>query len=221
MIDKRRVCKKMKIEVWSDYVCPFCYIGKRRLEEAIESTGLGDKVEVVFKAYELDPNSPKTSEKTMTEVLAEKYNSSLEEAKNMTGNVVEQAKTVGLSYDFENLRPANTFDAHRLAKLAEQEGLGDEIAEQLLKSYFVEAKEIGTHEELLKVADEVGVSAERAKQVLESDEFAADVKKDIEEAGQIGVQGVPFFVIDRKYAISGAQPAETFANALQKAFEEA
>ena len=211
----------MKIEVWSDYVCPFCYIGKRRLEEAIESTGLGDKVEVVFKAFELDPNSPKTSEKSMTEVLAEKYNSSLEEAKNMTGNVVEQAKTVGLAYDFENLRPANTFDAHRLAKLAEQEGLGDEIAEQLLKSYFVEAKQIGTHEELLKVAEEVGVSAERAKQVLESDEFAAEVKKDIEEAGQIGVQGVPFFVIDRKYAISGAQPAETFANALQKAFEEA
>lgn len=211
----------MKIEVWSDYVCPFCYIGKRRLEEAIESTGFGDKVEVVFKAFELDPNSPQTSEKSMTEVLAEKYNSSLEEAKNMTGNVVEQAKTVGLAYDFENLRPANTFDAHRLAKLAEQEGVGAEIAEKLLEAYFIEARQIGTHEELLKVAEVVGVSAERAKQVLESDEFAADVKKDIEEAGQIGVQGVPFFVIDRKYAISGAQPAETFANALQKAFEEA
>lgn len=211
----------MKIEVWSDYVCPFCYIGKRRLEEAIESTGLGDKVEVVFKAYELDPNSPQTSDKTMTEVLAEKYNTSVEEAKNMTGNVVEQAKTVGLAYDFENLRPANTFDAHRLAKLAEQEGLGAEIAENLLNAYFVEAKQIGTHDELLKVAEKVGVSAGRASQVLESDEFASDVKKDIEEAGQIGVQGVPFFVIDRKYAISGAQPAETFANALQKAFEEA
>ena len=211
----------MKIEVWSDYVCPFCYIGKRRLEEAIESTGFGDKVEVVFKAFELDPNSPQTSEKSMTEVLAEKYNSSLEEAKNMTGNVVEQAKTVGLAYDFENLRPANTFDAHRLAKLAEQEGVGAEIAEKLLEAYFIEAKQIGTHEELLKVAEEVGVSVERAKQVLESDEFAAEVKIDIEEAGQIGVQGVPFFVIDRKYAISGAQPAETFANALQKAFEEA
>ena len=211
----------MKIEVWSDYVCPFCYIGKRRLEEAIESTGFGDKVEVVFKAYELNPNSPKTSDKTMTEVLAEKYNTSIEEAKNMTGNVVEQAKTVNLAYDFENLRPANTFDAHRLAKLAEQEGLGAEASERLLKAYFVEAKQIGAHDVLLNIAEEVGVSKERAKEVLESEEFAADVKKDIEEARQIGVQGVPFFVIDRKYAISGAQPAETFASALQKALEEA
>ena len=211
----------MKIEVWSDYVCPFCYIGKRRLEEAIESTGLGDKVEVVFKAYELDPNSPKTSDKTMTEVLAEKYNTSVEEAKNMTGNVVEQAKTVGLAYNFENLRPANTFDAHRLAKLAEQEGLGAEMAEKLLEAYFVEAQQIGTHDILLKVAEEVGVSGERVEQVLASEEFADDVKRDIEEARQIGVQGVPFFVIDRKYAISGAQPAETFASALQKALEEA
>lgn len=211
----------MKIEVWSDYVCPFCYIGKRRLEEAIESTGFGDKVEVVFKAYELDPNSPATSDKMMVEVLAEKYNTTVEEAKNMTGNVVEQAKTVNLAYDFENLRPANTFSAHRLAKLAEQEGVGAEMAEKLLESYFVEAQQIGTHDVLLKIAEEVGISPRRAKEVLESEEFAADVKKDIEEAGQIGVQGVPFFVIDRKYAISGAQPAETFANALQKAFEEA
>lgn len=211
----------MKIEVWSDYVCPFCYIGKRRLEEAIESTGLGDKVEVVFKAYELDPNSPATSDKMMVEVLAEKYNTSVEEAKNMTDNVVEQAKTVDLAYDFENLRPANTFDAHRLAKLAEQEGLGAEAAEKLLKAYFVEAQQIGAHDVLLKLAEEVGISTARAKTVLESDEFAADVKSDIEEARQIGVQGVPFFVIDRKYAISGAQPAETFANALQKALEEA
>lgn len=211
----------MKIEVWSDYVCPFCYIGKRRLEEALESSGLGDKVEVVFKAYELDPNSPKTSDKTMTEVLAKKYNTSIEEAKKMTGNVVEQAKTVDLAYDFENLRPANTFDAHRLTKLAEEEGLGAEAAEKLLEAYFVEAKQIGTHDVLLKIAEEVGVSKERAREVLESEEFADDVKNDIEEARQIGVQGVPFFVIDRKYAISGAQPAEIFANALQKAFEEA
>lgn len=211
----------MKIEVWSDYVCPFCYIGKRRLEEAIESTGFGDKVEVVFKAYELDPNSPQTSDKTMTEVLAEKYNTSVEEAKNMTDNVVAQAKTVNLAYNFENLSPANTFDAHRLAKLAEQEGLGAEAAEKLLEAYFVEAKQIGTHDVLLKIAEEVGISKERASEVLASEEFAADVKSDIEEARQIGVQGVPFFVIDRKYAISGAQPAETFANALQKALEEA
>lgn len=208
----------MKIEVWSDYVCPFCYIGKRRLEEALASTGLGEKVEVIFKAYELDPTSPKTSNKLMVDVLAEKYNMSVEEAKGMTENVVEQAKTVQLNYDFANLRPANTFDAHRLAKFAEQENLGAEAAEKLLEAYFVEAKEIGKHEELLKVAEEIGLSKEGTQEVLATDVFSDEVKKDIEEARQIGVQGVPFFVIDRKYAISGAQPAETFANALQKAF---
>lgn len=210
----------MKIEVWSDYVCPFCYIGKRRLEEALASTGLGEKVEVIFKAYELDPTSPKTSNKLMVDVLAEKYNMSVEEAKAMTENVVEQAKTVQLNYDFANLRPANTFDAHRLAKFAEQENLGAEAAEKLLEAYFVEAKEIGKHEELLKVAEEIGLSKEGTQEVLATDVFSDEVKKDIEEARQIGVQGVPFFVIDRKYAISGAQPAETFANALQKAFSE-
>lgn len=210
----------MKIEVWSDYVCPFCYIGKRRLEEALASTGLDEKVEVIFKAYELDPTSPKTSNKLMVDVLAEKYNMSVEEAKGMTENVVEQAKTVQLNYDFANLRPANTFDAHRLAKFAEQENLGAEAAEKLLEAYFVEAKEIGKHEELLKVAEEIGLSKEGTQEVLASDVFSDEVKKDIEEARQIGVQGVPFFVIDRKYAISGAQPAETFANALQKAFAE-
>ncbi len=211
----------MKIEVWSDYVCPFCYIGKRRFEEALESTGFGDKVEVVFKAYQLDPNTPKSSDKKMLEVLSEKYNMPAEEAKNMSDNIVQQAKTVGLAYDYENLYPANTFDAHRLAKLAEQEGKGAQAAEKFLNAYFVQAKQIGEEDVLLDLATDLGISKDRAKEVLSSDEFAADVKQDIAEAGQIGVKGVPFFVIDRKYAISGAQPAETFANALQKAFEEA
>ena len=210
----------MKIEVWSDYVCPFCYIGKRRLEEAIESTGLGDKVEVVFKAFELDPNSPATSNETMQEVLAGKYNMSVEEAKGMTDNVVTQAESVGLKYNFSTMKPANTFKAHRLAKLAEQEGLGAEIAEQLLHAYFIESKQIGLDEELIDLCEKVGISKERAEEVLNSEEFAEDVKADITEAGQIGVQGVPFFVINRKYAISGAQPAETFAEALQKVAEE-
>lgn len=210
----------MKIEVWSDYVCPFCYIGKRRLEEALESTGLKDKTEVIFKAYELDPNSPQTSNQSMAEVLAGKYGTSLEEAKKMNENVGLQAESVGLHYDFDNMKPANTFDAHRLAKLAEQEGVAAEVSESLLKAYFVDAKKIGTHDELLSIAEEAGISRNRAKEVLDSDEFEDDVKADITEAGQIGVQGVPFFVINRKYAISGAQPAEAFEEALRKVAEE-
>jgi len=214
------VAGKMKIEIWSDYVCPFCYIGKRRLEEALEQTGLREKAEVVFKAYELDPNSPAVSDTLIKESLAKKYGMSVEEAKKMTDNVVEQAKAVGLNYNFDIMTPANTFNAHRLAKLAEQEGFDKTVSESLLKAYFIDGEKIGTEDVLLRIAEEAGISRDRAKAVLDSDEFADDVRMDIAEAQQIGVKGVPFFVINRKYAISGAQPAEAFANALRQAAEE-
>ncbi|MBO0588279.1 DsbA family oxidoreductase [Sporosarcina sp. E16_8] len=210
----------MKIEIWSDYVCPFCYIGKRRLEEALEQTGLGEKAEVVFKAYELDPNSPAVSDTLIKESLAKKYGMSVEEAKKMTDNVVDQAKSVGLNYNFDVMTPANTFNAHRLAKLAEQEGFDKTVSESLLKAYFIDGEKIGTEDVLLRIAEEAGISRDRAKAVLDSDEFADEVRMDIAEAQQIGVKGVPFFVINRKYAISGAQPAEAFANALRQAAEE-
>ena len=210
----------MKIEIWSDYVCPFCYIGKRRLEEALEQTGLGEKAEVVFKAFELDPNSPAVSDTLIKESLAKKYGMSVEEAKKMTDNVVDQAKAVGLNYNFDVMTPANTFNAHRLAKLAEQEGFDKTVSESLLKAYFIDGEKIGTEDVLLRIAEEAGISRDRAKAVLDSDEFADDVRMDIAEAQQIGVKGVPFFVINRKYAISGAQPAEAFANALRQAAEE-
>nr|WP_218624930.1 DsbA family oxidoreductase [Sporosarcina sp. E16_3] len=211
----------VKIEIWSDYVCPFCYIGKRRLEEALEQTGLGEKAEVVFKAFELDPNSPAVSDTLIKDSLAKKYGMSVEEAKKMTDNVVDQAKTVGLNYNFDVMTPANTFNAHRLAKLAEQEGFDKTVSESLLKAYFIDGEKIGTEDVLLRIAEEAGISRDRAKAVLDSDEFADDVRMDIAEAQQIGVKGVPFFVINRKYAISGAQPAEAFANALRQAAEEA
>lgn len=211
----------MKIDIWSDYVCPFCYIGKRRLEEALEQTGLGESAEIVFKAYELDPNSPVESDIPMQVGLAEKYGMSIEEAKKMTDNVAVQAETVGLNYNFDKMTPANTFNAHRLAKLAEQEGVDKTVSEQLLQAYFIDGEKIGKDDVLLRIAEGAGISRDRAKEVLDSDEFADDVKMDIAEAQQIGVKGVPFFVINRKYAISGAQPAEAFADALRKAAEEA
>lgn len=210
----------MRIEVWSDYVCPFCYIGKRRLEEALESTGLKDKADVVFKAYQLDPDSPKVTDLKMHDVLSTKYNMSLDEAKKMTANIAAQAKEVGLTYDFENMRRANTFDAHRLVKLAETENLDAEMTEALLNAYFVEAKQIGNVEFLTQLGSRVGLASGRVREMLDSDEFSSDVQEDIEEAGQVGVKGVPFFVINRKYAISGAQPTATFAEALQKVAEE-
>lgn len=211
----------MKIEVWSDYVCPFCYIGKRRLEEAIEKAGLDGDVKVIYKAYELDPNAVATSGKSMVTALSEKYQMSLEEAKAMTDNVEAQAKSVGLAYDFEKMTPANTFHAHRLAKFAEENNLGEEMTERLLHAYFIEGEKIGTYETLQNLAEEVGLSKDQTKEMLHSEKYIDDVKKDVEEASQIGVQGVPFFVLNRKYALSGAQSTETFVEALQKAHSEA
>lgn len=207
----------MKIEIWSDYVCPFCYIGKRRLEEAIANMRMEDEIEIVYKAYELDPNAPSTSNRSMAEVLVEKYKMSLKEATIMTDNIKEQAKAAGLTYDFDIMTRANTFQAHRLAKFAEKEGLGGKMTERLLRAYFAEGEKIGAFETLVKLAGEVGLSKERTQEMLRSDAFIEDIKEDVQEAGQIGVQGVPFFVINRKYAISGAQPVETFIQALQKA----
>lgn len=211
---------EMKIEVWSDFVCPFCYIGKRRLEEALQQGGLDSQTEVEFKSFELDPNTPKTSDKSMYEVLAEKYGSTIEAAKQMTAGVVEQAKTVGLDYNFDNMKPANTLDAHRLVKWASSQGKAKEANELLLHAYFIEAKEIGKHEVLLDLIASLGLPREEAKTVLNSDEYLAEVQADITRAGQIGVRGVPFFVLNDKYAISGAQPTETFVSALNKVAEE-
>lgn len=210
----------MKIEIWSDYVCPFCYIGKRRLEEALASTNLTDKAEVVFKAFQLDPNTPVDTEALMLDGLAQKYNVSLGEAEKMMANVSEQAKTVGLTYNVDEMKAANTFNAHRLAKLAEQEGKGAAVSERLLQGSFINGEALGKEETLLTIAEEAGMSKDRVKNMFSSDEFADEVRSDIAEAGQIGVQGVPFFVINRKYAISGAQPAEAFAEALLKVATE-
>ncbi|WP_391204916.1 DsbA family protein [Psychrobacillus sp. L4] len=210
----------MKIEVWSDFVCPFCYIGKRRLEEALEQTGFANQAEVEFKSYQLDPNTPKVSEKSMYEVLAEKYGSTLEAAKNMTAQVAEQAKTVGLAYNFDAMKPANTLDAHRIVKWASEQGKANEVNELMLHAYFIEAKEIGKHEVLLELIESIVLSREEAEKVLNSDAYLTDVQADIARAGQIGVRGVPFFVLNDKYAISGAQPTETFVGALNKIAEE-
>ncbi|QTD39625.1 DsbA family protein [Sporosarcina sp. Te-1] len=210
----------MKIEIWSDYVCPFCYIGKRRMEEALRSTQLENQAEVEFKAYQLDPNTPEDSNQSMVAGLAKKYGVSLQEAERMVDNVAEQAKTVGLLYNSKEMKVSNTFNAHRLAKLAEQEGKAAEVTERLMQAHFIDAEAIGKKDVLVRIAEEAGISSNRARQALDTDEFTDDVKRDITEAGQLGIQGVPFFVINRKYAISGAQPAAVFEEALRKVAQE-
>jgi predicted DsbA family dithiol-disulfide isomerase len=211
----------VKIEVWSDFVCPFCYIGKRRLESALEQFPQRDHVEVEFKSFELDPNAANYSGKSIHEVLANKYGMSLEQAKQANENVGEQAKTVGLNYKFDGMKPTNTFDAHRLAKYASTVGKEKELTEGLLHAYFVEAKLISDHNTLVEIAESVGLERESILSVLnDSNRFATEVRNEENQAQAFGATGVPFFVINQKYAISGAQPTELFLSALNQVWEE-
>lgn len=210
----------MKIEIWSDYVCPFCYIGKKQLEKAIEDTGYSGQVELVYKSYQLDPTTPIDSHSTVYESLAKKYGMSLEKAKEMTVGVTERAKEVGLNYDFSNLMEENTLKAHRLVKWAEQQGDVTALVESLLNSHFIEGKRIGQDDVLLEIAEKVGLEREEVAKVLADDGYKNEVEADIQEGLQLGVRGVPFFVLNRKYGISGAQPQEVFEDTLRKVAEE-
>jgi predicted DsbA family dithiol-disulfide isomerase len=211
----------MKIEVWSDYVCPFCYIGKRRLELALDQFPHKDQVEVEFKAFELDPNSPSYNGESIHDVLAKKYRMSVEQAKQANQNVGQQAATVGLSYQFDEMKPTNTFDAHRLAKFAKTKGKADEVSEKLLQAYFTEGKNIGDFDTLADLAEASGLNRQEVLNGLQDKTmFANEVRADESIAQQYQIGGVPYFIINSKYAISGAQPLETFKGALQKVWEE-
>ncbi|CAG9621642.1 DsbA family oxidoreductase [Sutcliffiella rhizosphaerae] len=210
----------MKIEIWSDFVCPFCYIGKRRLESALEKFPHNEKVEIEFKSYELDPNAKSNPNTTVYESLAKKYGMPVEEAKKMSDNVAKQALEIGLVFNFDTAITANTFDAHRLAKYAETKGKASEMTESLLRSYFTDSKHIGDHEFLTELAEGIGLEAHEVKKVLAGEEYEKDVRFDEKEAREIGVQGVPFFVFNSKYAISGAQPPDVFLEALERVWEE-
>ncbi|MBM7584028.1 putative DsbA family dithiol-disulfide isomerase [Bacillus pakistanensis] len=210
----------MKIEVWSDYACPFCYIGKRRLEEALETFPHKSKVEVVFKSFELDPNSDRNTDRSIHEIIANKYGTSIDQAKKMNENLRKQALSVGLDFKFDSMIPTNTLDAHRLTKFAETKGKVVEITERLLKAYFTDSLHIGDHRTLLHLAEEVGLDRDEVESILKSEDFTKEVRNDESQASQIGVTGVPFFVINQKYSISGAQPKEVFESAILKVWEE-
>ncbi|TFE03834.1 DsbA family oxidoreductase [Jeotgalibacillus salarius] len=210
----------MKIEVWSDYVCPFCYIGKRKLEHALNSFEHKDQVEVVYRSFQLDPDAPMNATEDTVTALAKKYSMSYDQAVEMTNNVVAQAKEVGLDYDFSKMKRTNTQDAHRLTHFAAEHGKDQEVTEKLLSAYFLESKHIGDHDQLVAIAEDAGLDGLKAREVLTSDQYTAEMNADIQKASQIGVSGVPFFVLENKYAISGAQPDEVFTQALEKVWAE-
>lgn len=192
----------------------------KQLEKAIEDTGYSGQVELVYKSYQLDPTTPIDSHSTVYESLAKKYGMSLEKAKEMTVGVTERAKEVGLNYDFSNLMEENTLKAHRLVKWAEQQGDVTALVESLLHSHFIEGKRIGQDDVLLEIAEKVGLEREEVAKVLADDVYKNEVEADIQEGLQLGVRGVPFFVLNRKYGISGAQPQEVFEDTLRKVAEE-
>jgi len=212
---------KMKVEIWSDIMCPFCYIGKRHYEEAIKQFADSANVELEWHSFQLDPDLPKPASKLSTyEYLAQRKGMSTEQSKSMHQGVLKMAEAAGLHYDFDKAIVANSFDAHRLIQFAKTKGLGDEAEERLFKAYFTEGKDMCNADTLLALAKEMGLNEAEAKEVINGTAFTAEVKKDIKEAEQIGVTGVPFFVFDRKYAVSGAQPSAQFLSVLQKSFAE-
>ncbi|WP_294670481.1 DsbA family oxidoreductase [uncultured Fluviicola sp.] len=206
----------MKIEIWSDIMCPFCYIGKRHLETALDQFP-DQHFEIEWKSFQLDPTIVPQPDKNVYEYLAERKGVSVEESKQMHAGVVARAAEVGLDYQFEKAVVSNSFDAHRLIQLAKTKGLGDPIEEKFFKAYFTEGRDLNDKDTLMELCVGIGLNALDVKEVLEDEtRFANAVRNDISEAQQIGVRGVPFFVFDRKYAISGAQPIEHFEQTIQE-----
>ena len=207
----------MQIEVWSDVICPWCYIGKRRLEMALADFAQRDKVQVTYRSFELDPDSPRQLDGTLEEKLAHKYRVSLQEAAAMNARVSAVAKEAGLDYHLSTARPGNTFDAHRLLHFADSRQLGDRATERIMHAYFSESFPVGDRAALARLAPEFGIPEADALAMLESNEYSDAVRADEARAAGFGIGGVPFFVIDEKVGISGAQPVEVFAKALQDA----
>lgn len=210
----------MKVKIWSDVVCPYCYIGKREFEDALSQFEHKDEVEVEWKSFELDREAPNSREGDMFDHLAKKYGRTREQAKEMVAGVVERAHSVGLEYDMENAVMGSSFDAHRLIQFAKTEHKGSEAEERLFQAYFIRGEHIGDRAVLTKIAEEIGLDGTEVEKVLAGDAFTEAVHGDEYEAQQIGVGGVPFFVLDDKYAVSGAQASAHFLGALQQVWSE-
>lgn len=208
----------MKIEIWSDVACPFCYIGKRRFETALAEFEHRDEVEVIWKSFQLDPEAQYSPGQTIYDHLAERKGWSPAQARETSAHVTEMARGEGLHYDFDHLVPANTFDAHRLAHLAAQHGWQDQAEERLFTAYFTEGKNIADPAVLGQLGVEIGLKSSEVSQMLASEEGSAAVQADIAEAQVLGIRGVPFFVFNRQYTVSGAQASGGFLQALQQAW---
>jgi predicted DsbA family dithiol-disulfide isomerase len=213
--------QKLRIDIWSDIACPWCYIGKRHLEQALESFEHKDDVEIVWRAFELDPGAPKLREAVPNaERLAKKYRVSVEQAHAMMQRVIDAGKQAGLDMKLHDSKSGNTFDAHRLLHWAGTLGKQDAMKERLMRAYQSEGAVISNPDVLVALAADIGLDATEARAVLDSDRYATDVRTDEQLAGELGITGVPFFVLAGKLGVSGAQPVDTLKLVLAKAWAE-
>src|SRR5690554_2215286 len=210
----------MKIEIWSDIMCPFCYIGKRNFEMALEQFADKDKVEVEWKSFQLDPTIPEVAEENQVDYLVKRKGMNREQVQGTLTHVTEMAKQVGLEYHLDKSLMVNSQKAHQLIQFAKTKNLGDQIEERLFKAFFTEGKNIADIETLTQLGKEIGLDENELQAAFTDDQYRYQMSQDIQEGQQIGVKGVPFFVFDRKYGVSGAQPSETFLETISKSFTE-
>jgi protein disulfide-isomerase len=212
--------QKMKIEIWSDVMCPFCYIGKRNFETALARFKDKEEVEIIWKSFQLDPTLPEVAQESQHDYLVKSKGMSPAQVESMLENVTRMAKRAGLDYHLDRSVMVNSFRAHRLIQLAKNEGLGDEAEERLFRAYFTEGLDIADTDTLTRLGKEIGLDEGDIQEALTDNRYAELIRNDIEEAQALGIRGVPFFVFDRKYGVSGAQPPEQFLQTLEKSFSE-
>lgn len=214
--------ERLRIDVWSDIACPWCYVGKRRLEAALREFPHSASTAVAWHAFELDPQAPRERDASVSHAarIAKKYRMSLAQAEERTAHLTRIAAAEGLDFHFERIRSGNTFDAHRVVQFGASRGIGDTVNEQFLRGYFTEGEPIGDPAALVRMAAEAGLPADEVRQVLEGDAYAQEVRRDEAEAAELGIRGVPFFVLAERYAVSGAQPRDLLLSALHRAWNE-
>lgn len=210
----------MKIEIWSDVMCPFCYIGKNNFEQALAKLPFKDEVEVEWKSFQLDPTLDPKETKNTIEYFKEKKGFPEAQAQQMIGQVAQMGKGAGIDFNFEKALITNTFSAHKLLHLAKKHNKANEMEEALFIAHFIDGKNVGDLDTLVSLAESLGIDKEEAKQAVTSEEFDYEINQDILEARNSGVSGVPFFILNGKYSVSGAQPVELFENALQQTYNE-
>jgi len=210
----------MQVEIWSDVVCPWCYIGKRRFESALRSFRGRDDVEIIWRSFELDPLAPKVMDRDMAAMLSEKYGMSKDKAMDSIADITNLAQSEGLEYRLKSAKMGNSFDAHRLLKMAALVGLGGAMKERLFKAYFTDSLEISSHDVLIGLGTEVGLDASEIRKMYSGDYMIADVRSDEALASKHGITGVPFFIFDSKYGVSGAQTTDVLIEVLNKVNEE-